>query len=120
MRKQELLPLWIRNINFQPEKANCKLVRFYKYPSWVMKELFVQNHNYKTEHHDALKEFGSIIQEEAILQGAGWDNKVVIELLIDDKTIYVGFKDGLIKIGLGVYSETNRAFEFTTTDFKQN
>jgi hypothetical protein len=69
-----------------------------------MKELFVQNHNFKTEYHDALKEFGEIIQEEALKQGARWDNKVVVELLLDSKTtIFVGFKEGLIKIGLDVY-----------------
>lgn len=104
MRKQELLPYWLRNINFESPNTSCKLVRFYKYPSWVMKELFVQNHNYKTEYHDALNEFGKIIQEEAEKQGANWDNKVVVELLLDSKTtIFVGFKDGLIKIGLDVY-----------------
>jgi len=108
-KTQILLPLWVRNISFEPEKTNCKLVRFYKYPSWVMKELFVQNHNYKTAYHDNLEEFGNLIQTKAIEQGANWDNKVVVELLLDDKTtIFVGFKDGLIKIGLGVYYEPTR------------
>ena len=94
----------------QPDKF--EVVAFYPYTSNVICTFLEQSCSYKTPEHEFLEEFGEKIKEMAIAKGAKWDNKVVVEIkykLNDVATefvinnLFVGFKDGVIKAGLGVH-----------------
>lgn len=92
----------------QPE--NFTVVAFYPYTSIVTCPLLEQSHNYKSSSHEFLKEFGEKIKQMVLEKGVIWDNKVVVEIKPYTKieeavnsNLFVGFKDGLIRIGLGVW-----------------
>ena len=93
-------------------KADCfKVVGFYPYTSIVQKRICEQSHNYKTEDHDFIEDFGTAIQKQAIDLGVLWDNKVVVEIaakesngfFTEESNLFVGYKDGRISIGLSVW-----------------
>lgn len=88
------------------------IVAFYPYTSIIMNALIEQSYNYKTPQHEFLEEFGAKIKEMAIAKGARWDNKVVVEIRYKCpnpngefvmSNLFVGFKDGIIRIGIGVW-----------------
>lgn len=104
MKQNQLeLPSWIKPSNF-------KVTAFYPYTSRTRQRLFEQDHNYENEFHDALEQFGSAIKEMALQEiGVKWDNKVVVEIQSiakegnpRDTTLFVGFYDGVISIGLSM------------------
>lgn len=99
----------IYNSWLKPE--NFKVVGFYPYTSSTINRIYTQSHNCKTEEHDFLTEFGNAILDKAIELGCSKDNKIVVEIefvtSIGDfrktSNLFVGFYDGIINIGLGVY-----------------
>jgi hypothetical protein len=93
---------------------NWTLTAFYPYTSIVSCRILEQNFNYKTEEHDFLHAVGNKVKSLALQHGLDWDNKVVVQLTEKSHiagmnqipaVIYVGFKDGLVSIGLGMYQD---------------
>ena len=96
---------WLKADRFIP-------VRFYGYTSIVCNTIWEQSHNYKSEEHDMVQAFADIIEAKALALGAIWDNKVVVEIQYQStanqpeyvmSNLFVGYKDGRIVIGLGVW-----------------
>ena len=102
----------MEEIKYWLKPENFEVVAYYPYTSIINLRFLSQSHNYKTVEHEMLNEFGNKIKEMAINKGCRWDNKVVVELkykntmLVENSftsNIFVGFKDGLIHVGLGYY-----------------
>lgn len=90
------------------------IVAFYPYTSVVSTRILEQSHNRKTEEHDFIQKFADDIQNKAEKLGCVWDNKVVVEIQLRDLTkidkdqckdsnLFVGYYNGKISIGLGVW-----------------
>jgi len=114
--KTSTLSLWLKPENF-------KIVAFYPYTSIICNKILGQDHNYKTEEHDFVQAFADAIALKAKEIGIRMDNKVVIELQFIKSVmpnpcsnIFVGYKDNLRHIGLGVWQpdeytkESNQKF----------
>lgn len=89
---------------------NFKVTGFYPYTSGTVCRFLEQNHNYKTDEHDFLQEFGAKVKLKAEAKGCHWDNKVVVELTSTNPSvvtpkIYVGQYDNLWSIGCGVWQD---------------
>lgn len=96
---------WMNADRFTP-------VRFYEYTSIVCLSIWEQSFNYVTEEHDMVQQFADIIKHKALALGAKWDNKVVVEIQYNNTSnnndylmsnLFVGYKDGRLVIGLGVW-----------------
>ena len=96
--------LWLKSTNFE-------VAAFYPYTSIVCNRILSQDHNYKSDEHDFLEKFGNEVLEMIVQKGLKIDNKIVVELkskISNDffcfkSNIFVGFKDGCISVGLGVW-----------------
>jgi hypothetical protein len=94
------------------QAKDFNIVAFYPYTSIVSTTILEQNHNYKTDEHDFIQAFADKIWKKAEALGCRWDNKIVVELSLDksnhdtfriDSNIFVGWYDGKISIGLGIW-----------------
>ena len=100
---QDCIKIWLKAYRF-------KVVGFYPYTSIVQRKICEQSYNHKTEDHDFIEDFGRNIQSKAMELGVSWDNKVVVEIAPEvttpeyiESNLFVGYKDGIICIGLSVY-----------------
>ena len=98
------MQIWLKPDRF-------KVVGFYPYTSIVQRRILSQSHNFTVKDHDFIQEFGNAIRIKAEELGCRWDNKVVVEIKSNethdyfeqDSSLFVGYKDGVISIGLSVW-----------------
>lgn len=98
--------LWLQALYYD-------VVAFYPYTSVISNRILEQSHNYKTEEHDFIQKFADDIKSKAEELDCEWDNKVVVEIQLrksklyneqrKDSNLFVGYYDGKISIGLGVW-----------------
>lgn len=124
--------LWLNPDDFRP-------VAFYPYTSGTANRILSQNHNYKTECHDFLEDFGNKVKKmiKDLDVGICWDNKVVVELEYHPKHdmrtdigfksahIFIGCYDRLWSIGMAMWqdpwlekSNSNRYFTYPKIEAK--
>jgi len=71
-------------------------IKFYPYPSTVVRRVLIDD-NYRK--HENLK----LLKEELLhLFQAKDDNKIVFEVELNGTRLFIGFKDGIFALGLGV------------------
>lgn len=96
---------WLRPERFVP-------VKFYPYTSIVTHVLYESRQKVTTSEHFYVQHFAKVIKEKVKEMGMEWDNKVVVEIasinMANDpayktSTLFIGYKDGRITIGLGVW-----------------
>ena len=109
------MSMWLRADRF-------KVVGFYPYTSIVQRRICEQSHNCINADHEFLEEFGANIKAKAEKLGARWDNKVVVEIAPDktneyytESNLFVGYKDGVICIGLSVWQPDEYTKKYNQT-----
>ena len=101
----------MKNYNIWLKADYFDIIAFYPYTSIVHMRLLEQNHNYKTEEHDFIQSFADEIWVKAEELGCKRDNKIVVEIkskVLKDcfninSSLFVGWHDGQISIGLSMY-----------------
>ena len=104
-----------------------KIVEYFPYTTIVVERIIEQNHNYPTIFDDFLNELWDEIEKTLETKHhITPDNKVAVKLVPKERngrkgfsfgSIYVGRKDGIISIGLGVWQpwdftkDGNKKFE---------
>lgn len=104
-----------KEIPFYWHVKDLKLVNYYRYTSRVVDSFIELEYDEKDEHPNTFKWFMDLrkkVESTKILIENGterlrcWDNKIVIECqLSTGNTIYVGYYDRNMRIGLGVNSD---------------
>lgn len=85
-----------------------KIIEFYPYPSFVQYEITSWNEWEKRGDMNAKKLFEVILEKAEELTGYILkDNKIAFKVIHKPTgtTLYIGYKDGIYKIGMGVWSE---------------
>jgi hypothetical protein len=101
---------------FLTEHTEFELLSFFPYPSGVRHQLLSQSHNYESEEHTFLDEFGELMLKEFENEtGFRRDNKIVIEFtpvnFKDNEkysSLFLGYKDNVFSIGLGAFQVDKR------------
>ena len=93
--------------------SDLKVKAFYAYESFVTNRIFEQHYQRKTDNHDLLDAIFEKCMTLAEGLGCSRDNKITIEVeilpsplfnpaLYHGSSVFVGRKDGVVSIGLGV------------------
>lgn len=89
---------------------------FFRYKSSVQDRVLEQDHNYITPEHEFLQQMWEDMWSKAVKLGCVFDNKIVLQItkipnprikeeIAINATLYLGYYDNKISLGLSVYQD---------------
>jgi len=110
------------NICLKP--SELEVLKFYPYPSHVRYDIAEYDelwHENTGDRH--VKQLFELVRDMAEIKHNRrfMDNKVAFKFrhIASDTILYVGYKDGIYKVGLNAYNDFNREIDLTTLNVSE-